>query len=272
MYVRFWGVRGSTPTPIARNLGYGGNTPCVELRTRRGNLFILDCGTGFRQLGKRLEKEFGRKPIQAHIFLTHYHWDHIQGIPFFPPLYHKRNQFLFHSFHFQNESVKQALEGQMTDPYFPVDMSTMAARRHFVEIEQERIAYDDLVLVSKPLHHPQGCVGYRIECDGKVLVYATDNEPGDPEGDKNVRSLAEGADLLIYDAQYTPEEMKAHRHWGHSNWKEGVHIAQECRAQKLILFHHDPDRDDRGVNQILRRARDHFEEVVAAKEGLSVKI
>ncbi|MBI4466180.1 MAG: MBL fold metallo-hydrolase [Acidobacteria bacterium] len=272
MFVRFWGVRGSTPTPTARNLRYGGNTPCIELRTGGGNLFILDCGTGFRQFGQALQKEFGTKPIKARIFLTHYHWDHIQGIPFFTPLYHQRNQFIFHSYEFLDESVQQALEEQMTDPYFPVDMSTMRAHRHFFRIEEERIAYDDLTLISKRLNHPQGCLGYRIECDGKVLVYATDNEPGDRKGDRNVRRLADGADVLIYDAQYTPEEMKHFRRWGHSNWKEGVRIATECKAKRLVLFHHDPDRDDRSVDKILKRTRDRFDDVVAAHEGMVLKI
>jgi len=272
MFVRFWGVRGSTPTPVARNLRYGGNTPCLELRTQSGNLFILDCGTGIRPLGHALEKEFGKKPIKGRIFLTHYHWDHIQGIPFFTPLYHERNQFLFHSYEFQDGSVQQALEEQMTDPYFPVDMTTMEAHRHFFKIENERMAYDELRLLSSRLNHPQGCLGYRIECDGKVLVYATDNEPGDRQGDEAVRRLADGADVLIYDAQYTPEEMKQYSQWGHSSWKEGVRIAEECKVKRLVLFHHDPDRDDKGVDKILKRARDHFDDVVAAKEGLRLKI
>jgi phosphoribosyl 1,2-cyclic phosphodiesterase len=254
-------------------LRYGGNTPCIELRTAGGNLFILDCGSGFRLLGKALEKEFKKKPIKARIFLTHYHWDHIQGIPFFTPLYVERNQFLFHSFHsVDNETVQAALEGQMSGPYFPVNMNVMAAHRHFFEIEEERIAYDDVKLQTKRLFHPQGCLGYRLECDGKTLVYATDNEPGDAQGDKNVRLLAENADLLIYDAQYRPEEMKAHKNWGHSNWKEGVRIAKECRVRKLVLFHHDPDRDDQGVDRILRDARRRFPNVVAAHEGLVLKL
>jgi phosphoribosyl 1,2-cyclic phosphodiesterase len=225
-----------------------------------------------RELGKALEKEYGRKAIQARIFLTHYHWDHIQGIPFFTPLYHERNQFFFHSFRFQDASVQRALEEQMTDPYFPVDMRQMGAHRHFFQINEERMAYDDLIVRSKQLNHPQGCLGYRIECDGHVVVYATDNEPGDRAGDKQVRELADGADLLIYDAQYTPEEMKYKRRWGHSNWREGVHIAKECKAKKLILFHHDPDREDKQVDRIMKRACDHFDDVVAAREGLVIKL
>ncbi|MGH9862608.1 MAG: MBL fold metallo-hydrolase [Candidatus Acidiferrales bacterium] len=272
MYVRFWGVRGSTPTPIKSNLRYGGNTPCIELRLKNDDLFVLDCGTGFRQLGKALAEEHGSNPIRARIFLTHFHWDHIQGIPFFTPLYHERNQFLFHGFYFQNESVQQALEGQMSGPYFPVDMKTMVANRHFYEIAEESISFDDLVVRSRRLNHPQGCLGYRLECEGKVLVYATDNEPGERRGDHNVRLLADGADLLIYDAQYTPNEMKSHRNWGHSNFREGIRVAKECKVKKLVLFHHDPDRSDAEVDKILKHARDHFDEVLAAKEGLVVKV
>jgi len=223
-------------------------------------------------LGRELGKEFGDKPIQARIFLTHFHWDHIQGIPFFAPLYEEANHFLFHGFYFQNESVQQALEGQMSNPYFPVDMKTMLAKRHFYEISEERISYDDVIITTQRLNHPQGCLGYRIECEGKVLVYATDNEPGHPAGDKSVRELAADADVLIYDAQYTPGEMKDRRNWGHSNWQEGVKVAKEVRAKKLILFHHDPDRSDPEVDSILERAADNFDDVLAASEGLAIKL
>jgi phosphoribosyl 1,2-cyclic phosphodiesterase len=272
MLIRFWGVRGSTPTPQPENTGIGGNTPCVELRTASGQLFIFDCGTGFRLLGRALQREFGQRTIQARVFLTHFHWDHIQGIPFFKPLYRPRNQFLFYSYRFEDQSLQRALEGQMSDPYFPVDMKSMAAQRHFYEISEERMNFDDVRIVSRQLNHPQGCLGFRVECDGKVVVYASDNEPGDRAGDRKVRELADGADVFIYDAQFLPEEMRYHRTWGHSNWKEGVRIATEVKAKKLVLFHHDPDRDDKAVDKILRRARDHFDDVVAAKEGLVLKI
>ncbi|MFQ5777142.1 MAG: MBL fold metallo-hydrolase [Terriglobia bacterium] len=265
-------MRGSTPTPNREFLRTGGNTPCLELRTADGGLFVLDCGTGLRQLGKALVKEFGENPIHARIFLSHFHWDHIQGIPFFAPLYHERNQFFFHGYQLQDASVRRALEGQMNNPYFPVDMSTMRAHRHFFAFTEERTEYDELVLISRRLQHPQGCLGYRMECRGKVVVYASDNEPGTRQGDENVRRLADGADVLIYDAQYTPLEMKYKRKWGHSTWKEGVRIAKECKVKKLILFHHDPERDDKAVSRIVKRAQDHFDDVVAAREGMVVAL
>src|SRR5215472_1211680 len=219
MLVRFWGVRGSTPTPQPENLRYGGNTSCVEVRVN-GHIYVFDCGTGFRNLGKQLSQEKNGDPINAHIFLSHFHWDHIQGIPFFSPLYNDRdNSFVFHSSS-RTRGLQQALEEQMADPYFPVNMSEMAAHRQFVTIDEGRTTLDNCTVQSMWLNHPQGCLGFRMESQGKTLVYATDNEPGDPVFDKNVRKLAEGADLLIYDAQYLPEEYVARRQgWGHSHWR-----------------------------------------------------
>src|ERR1700759_3934379 len=201
MHIKFWGVRGSTPTPQSENMRYGGNTSCVEVRVNE-HIYIFDCGTGFRNLGKQrcLEQDAQRAqngrsehPINAHIFLSHFHWDHIQGIPFFAPLYGDReNSFVFHSSN-QTRGLQKALEEQMADPYFPVNMSEMAARRQFSNIDEGRIEFDHVTVETKWLNHPQGCLGYRMEAGGKVLVYATDNEPGDPLFDKNVRQLAEGA-------------------------------------------------------------------------------
>lgn len=272
MFVRFWGVRGSTPTPQKENLRYGGNTSCVELRTRDG-IFIFDCGTGLRLLGNALRKEHGRRPIEAHVFLSHYHWDHIQGIPFFVPLYSRDNSFVFHSFRSIETDVQRALEDQMTNPYFPVDMAAMRARRHFFEIGEEKFSCNGLNIVTRRLNHPQGCLGFRIEHRGKTLVYATDNEPGDPRGDRNVRNLAEGADIFIYDSQYTPHEYrKAKKDWGHSTWREAVKIAREAKVKKLVLFHHDPDHNDRMIDSIQRQARRLFRASLAAREGLSLQL
>lgn len=272
MKLKFWGVRGSTPTPQLENLRYGGNTACVELRIG-DELFIFDCGTGFRNLGKRLKNEFAGRPIQAHVFISHFHWDHIQGIPFFTPLYDSReNCFYFHSSN-RSRGLQRAVEEQMADPYFPVEMSQMAAHRSFYDIDEGRIAFDHCVIESKWLNHPQGCLGFRVETGDGVFVYATDNEPGDPVLDKAVRKLAEGADVLIYDAQYLPEEYEARRRgWGHSHWREAVDIALESGAKELVLFHHDPDHDDACVDGIVESAREHFPSVVAASEGMQMSI
>src|SRR5262249_35556099 len=186
MRIKFWGVRGSTPTPQPENLRYGGNTSCVEVRL--GNsLYVFDCGTGFRNLGQELRRQFNGQPVSAHVFVSHFHWDHIQGIPFFGPLYDKaENRFAFHSSS-RTRSLKQVMEEQMAAPYFPVDMSEMKARHDYYDIEEGRVTLDDQVTIqAKWLNHPQGCLGFRLESKAGSLVYATDNEPGDAEFDKNV--------------------------------------------------------------------------------------
>jgi len=270
--VKFWGVRGSTPTPQAENLRYGGNTSCVEVRVD-DQIFVFDCGTGFRNLGKTLTTDAAGKPVYAHIFLSHFHWDHIQGIPFFTPLYNnKDNYFFFHSSN-RTRGLQRAIEEQMSDPYFPVDMSEMAAHRNFYDIEEDRIAFDDTVVQSMWLNHPQGCLGFRIETPQHVVVYATDNEPGHPIFDKNVRKLADGADVLIYDAQYLPEEYEAKkRGWGHSHWREAINIVMESGTKELVLFHHDPDHDDSVIANVVRTAREHYAKVTAAAEGMEIQL
>jgi phosphoribosyl 1,2-cyclic phosphodiesterase len=273
MDVRFWGVRGSTPTPRRECLRYGGNTSCVEVRIG-AELLVFDCGTGFRLLGNELRRKAGRSPIHARVFLSHYHWDHIQGIPFFTPLYSPDNRFDFHSFRSLQTDVQRALEDQMMNPYFPVEMKVMRARRHFHHLEEGGQDYGHGVRIStRRLNHPQGCFGYRVEHKGKVLVYATDNEPGDAQGDRNVRALAEGADLFIYDSQYTPHEYQnGKQSWGHSTWEEAVKISREAGVKKVVLFHHDPEHDDKAIDAILRNARKRFSRTVAAREGMKIKL
>ena len=273
MRVKFWGVRGSTPTPQAGNLRYGGNTSCVEVRFG-DNLYIFDCGTGFRTLGQQLESEAHGQPITAHIFVSHFHWDHIQGIPFFRPLYENaRNSFVFHSSR-RIRSLQTVMEEQMASPYFPVNTSEMKAQRGFRDIEEGKTQLDDGVSMRAMwLNHPQGCMGFRLETREGTLVYATDNEPGDEVFDKNLRKLAEGADVLIYDAQYLPEEYEARRRgWGHSHWREAVNVVMESGAKELVLFHHDPDHNDATIDQVVVEARNYYPRVRAAAEGMEIKI
>jgi phosphoribosyl 1,2-cyclic phosphodiesterase len=269
MKVRLWGVRGSTPTPEKGNGRYGGNTSCVEVRLDNDTLIILDCGSGLRVLGKSILREFTDRTVQAYIFLTHFHWDHIQGIPFFLPLYRKGNTFLFHSLLRRGSELQQTIEGQMGNPYFPVDMSAMGAKRHFFDLQEGPVNINGAVISSALLNHPQGCVGYRIEADGRVFVLATDTEPGSPFHDHAVRDLAQDADLLLYDSQYTPEQLEGEKKgWGHSSWKEGVRIAQERGVKRLVLYHHDPDSDDAYVDSLVAQARKEFPNTIGAAEGL----
>lgn len=273
MRVKFWGVRGSTPTPQAENLRYGGNTSCVEVRVADA-IYIFDCGTGFRVLGQQLLQNSNRQPIFAHVFVSHFHWDHIQGIPFFGPLYgNPENRFVFHS-SCRMRSLERVMEEQMASPYFPVPISEMRARRDFYDIEAGTVPLSDEVKVQTMwLNHPQGCLGFRLETKQGAVVYATDNEPGDDLFDKNVRKLAAGADLLIYDAQYLPEEYQARRRgWGHSHWREAVSVVLESGAKELILFHHDPDHDDRCIDKVVQEARNYYPRVRAAAEGMEMEI
>lgn len=273
MKIKLWGVRGSTPTPERRNSRYGGNTPCIEVRLANGTLIILDCGSGLRPLGKSLLRELGERPIHGYVFLTHFHWDHIQGIPFFLPLYKKGNAFLFHSVLRKGRELKGAIEGQMVNPYFPVDMSVMGAVRHFYDLDERPIDINGAIISSAPLNHPQECVAYRVEADGGVFVLATDTEPGSPRHDRAVREVARGADVLVYDAQYTPEQLLGEkRGWGHSSWLEGTRIARECGVKRLILFHHDPDHDDAFVDGLVEKAHQEFPQVTGAAEGIEINL
>ena len=273
MRIKLWGVRGSTPTPERRNSRYGGNTPCIEVRLENGTLIILDCGSGLRSLGKSLLREFGEHPIRGYVFMTHFHWDHIQGIPFFLPLYKKGNIFLFHSVLRKGLELRGAVEGQMVNPYFPVDMSVMGAVRHFFDLDERPIDLNGAIISSAPLNHPQECVAYRVDADGASFVLATDTEPGSPFHDRSVRELARGADVLVYDGQYTPEQLQGDKKgWGHSSWLEGTRLAKECGVKQIILFHHDPDNDDAFVDGLVEKARQEFPHVTGAAEGMEIEL
>jgi phosphoribosyl 1,2-cyclic phosphodiesterase len=273
----FWGVRGSTPTLDRSTWRYGGNTACLELLAPDGTRFVLDCGTGLRNLGNRWIELSGDQPIDAHILVTHYHWDHIQGIPFFNPFYSARNRFHFYSFQSKflgANSLKQVLEAQLARPYFPVDLSVMTATRKFHEISGGAdFEINGTRITTRWLNHPQGCLGIRIDTSAGSIAYATDNEPGVPELDESLRKLAEGADVFINDAQYSPEQLASTRKgWGHSSWLEGVKVSRQAGAKNLVLFHHDPDSSDRAVDGFLQAARQEFPNVWAATEAMTVTL
>jgi len=280
----FWGVRGSTPTVERDAWRYGGNTSCLELRAPDGGRVILDCGTGLRMLGKRMRADqkhataSGKCPgVKAHILVTHYHWDHIQGMPFFHPFFEAQNRFEFYSFRSQQlgrDSLRQVLEAQLASPYFPVDLAKMSADRRFHEIGGEDAwEIQGTRVTAAWLNHPQGCLGYRLDTAAGSVVYATDNEPGVPEFDNNLLRLAEGADALVYDAQYSPEQLATTRRgWGHSTWLEGVKIARQARVKNLFLFHHDPESSSQVVDGFLYAARQEFPATWAAIEGMCISL
>lgn len=267
--LKFWGVRGSTPTPQLENLRYGGNTSCLELRLPDNQSIIFDAGSGLRNLGSVLLKEANGAALDLKVFLTHFHWDHIQGIPFFGPLFQSGNRVTFHSH--CDGSLEEILEGQMSRPYFPIDLASVAARREFVELDSQAVSFSGITVRPFPLNHPQGAVGYRIEAGKTVIVYATDLEHGHPHLDGVLREYAAAADLLIYDAQYTPENYPKYRGWGHSTWVEAVRVAREAHAKQLLLFHHDPSYDDTCLDAIGEIARQQFACVAPAVEGTTLE-
>jgi len=220
-----------------------------------------------------LMKEFGDRPISANILITHFHWDHIQGLPFFVPLYNQANQFHIYSYRPHESSLEHTLGGQMVNPYFPVDMNAMRARRSYTEVASEPFELDDFRIRPARINHPQGCLCFRIENDGKAIVLATDNEPGNPETDRTLREICRGADIMIYDSQYERAQLEHEKKgWGHSTWEEGVEVCQECGVKELILFHHDPDSDDWAIDDLQERARARFPNCRAAFEGLEIKL
>jgi phosphoribosyl 1,2-cyclic phosphodiesterase len=254
------------------NLKFGGNTACVEVRAEGREPVIFDAGSGIRPLGKLLAQQAAGKPIDASIFLTHFHWDHIQGVPFFNPLYGPANKISFYSGS-TGQPLRETLDGQMTMPYFPINFSQVAAKRDFHQLAAgESVEVNGLTVSPFALNHPQGASGYRIEGNGIVIVYATDYEHGVPEYDELLRTYSKNADVLICDAQYTPQEYESHRGWGHSTWQNAVVLARDVQAQHLMLFHHDPEHDDTFMMQLAQQARMQFENTTAAWEGYTAML
>ncbi len=265
-WFRCWGTRGSLPAPRASTIHYGGNTPCIEVRAA-DRIIILDAGSGIRELGLLLSRELAH--VEATLLLSHYHWDHIHGFPFFGPAYDPKNRFSVYGEPREGLSVKDILSGQMILPYFPIPIDVMQARMDFASIRSgESVRRGKVVIAAHSINHPGRCLSYRIRCGGKALVYATDTEHGDALDEGLVR-FAKGADALIYDAAYTDEEMKNGRKgWGHSTWKEGIKVAQAAGIRKLYLFHHEPIRNDRELKAIELAAKRQWKSTVAARERI----
>jgi phosphoribosyl 1,2-cyclic phosphodiesterase len=278
--VRFWGVRGSIPTPGPATVEIGGNTSCVEVRAG-GRLLIFDGGTGLRNLGNSLLKQM---PIEAWIFFSHVHWDHIQGFPFFTPAFVRGNTFHLHGGRKVSGTLESALAGQMENPSFPVHLTEMGAKMTFNDLyEGEAMELpaangEGVVRISNARgNHPDGVLAYRVDYGGKAIVYATDTEHY-AVIDPKLKKLATGCDLLIYDSQYTPEEYAGEvgglpkLGWGHSTFEEAVKLAKAANVKQLILYHHDPGQDDAAVREKEKRAKAMFANCMAAYEGLSVRV
>jgi phosphoribosyl 1,2-cyclic phosphodiesterase len=272
MKVRFWGVRGSLPTPGRRTVRYGGNTSCVELRlgTRR---VILDAGSGLSELVAATAAEPG--PVNTDLLLSHVHYDHICGLPFYAPLFQPRNKIRIWSGRLLHGiPAEVALRTGMTPPLMPNMASLIRAHVDYREFEVGSTLDlgGGVTVRTAMLLHPGGCVGYRIEWSGCVMVYATDTAHGNATTDAALRELCQGAGLLIYDAMFTDEEFPSRVAWGHSTWREGVRLADSCGVRQLVLFHHAPFRDDKAVTALVAEAAAIKPGTIAAREGLELTV
>jgi phosphoribosyl 1,2-cyclic phosphodiesterase len=266
LQIRFWGVRGSTPTPERRNAGYGGNTPCLEVRLPTGELAILDAGSGIRTLGRTLTDDH-----EIHLFISHFHWDHIQGLPYFTPLFDPSKTIRIYT-GWDAATAREALASQMRPPHHPIALDAVASNWDIVSLPPDGVSIGNLHIAQFAMNHPQGAFGFRIEANGASAVYATDRELGDAKLDALAIDQARNADLLIHDSQYTPEEYPSKEGWGHSTWADATAIAATSDVRRLALFHHDPSRDDDGVDQMVANARTRFPETIGAREGDCIKL
>jgi len=305
MKARFWGVRGSIPVPGPQTNRYGGNTSCVEVKPRGADPIIIDAGTGLRRLGKRLmEQRFGEGKGKAHLLISHTHWDHIQGLPFFSPLYTAGNQLHVYARQRDDTHLRAVFASQTEDPYFPVPFDTLKADIDFRElVEGQSFEIGDAKISCTRLNHPWIAIAYRIDVDGAALVYASDTapftdillehefieqppEPGaplSPDDEKKLKAmraglveLCRGADLVIYDTQFTPEEYASKPHWGHSTPNDAIAVALDAGAKQLALYHHAPARSDDELDAILSEYRQRLSgsdlDLIAAYEGLEVTV
>ncbi len=271
MQLKFWGVRGSIATPEAEKLGYGGNTTCLEIRDPEGNILIFDAGTGFRNLGQELLKI--TTPLELHLFFTHLHLDHTFGIPFFIPIYKPTTDINIYGEPRGGKSFKKILSGQFSKYYSPVSFNIMPSKKTFNDLNGEPVKIGKTTVTHSELNHPDGCKGYRIENRGKSIVIATDHEHFEDRDNENLIELAEDADILIYDCQYTEDEYNnVTKGWGHSTWYEGVKAAKKAKVKTLAMFHHDPYHNDEFVDNLVKMAKKDFPNTFGAKDHMVVEL
>ena len=284
--VTFWGTRGSIPTPGPATARYGGNTACISIAGIRGRLVILDAGSGLRPLGHELMKEHNGL-LTADILLSHTHWDHIQGLPFFKPLSTRDTAVCIYGAAQEGVALKEILGRQMDPMVFPVPLNALAASLTVVEIEEGEFEIDDFRICAFRLRHPGTTLGYRLAPreGGRDVAYVTDNELGPggtyevpPDWRARMIEFIDGADTLIHDAMYLDQIIQARAGWGHSTPRQAVDLALEGRCRRLILFHHEPEHDDNALDNLLADTRDYAKKVAprlqveAAIEGMTFSL
>ncbi|MCW9032739.1 MAG: MBL fold metallo-hydrolase [Alphaproteobacteria bacterium] len=269
--VKFWGVRGSIACPAREYVKYGGNTSCLEVEAN-GLHIILDAGTGIRGLGKKF---FQREIKKTHLLLTHTHWDHINGFPFFAPAFSPDCEIHIKAGHLKAiGGIQNVIANQMANPTFPVPLEAMNANMTFEDFtagESFNLS-DDVKIVTAPLNHPNGATGYRIEYKDKSFCYITDTEHVVGEIDQNILKLVDGADVVVYDSTYTEEEFPSRIGWGHSTWNEGMKICKEANVKKMVIFHHDPDHEDDFMTKLEEEATSTWDRIIVARDGMELEI
>jgi phosphoribosyl 1,2-cyclic phosphodiesterase len=272
MSVQFWGVRGSLPCPEPELARYGGNTSCVEVRCG-DRLLIFDAGSGLRRLGCGLARAGGR--TDADLFFSHFHIDHLCGLPFFAPMYEPTTQLrLWAGNLLPSRRIVDAVRQMMSEPLFPMGPDSFKAAIEFHDFRAGDLLkpHPGLTLQTAPLDHPGGATGYRLEYGDSAMAYITDTEHRPGTLDNNVLGLARDVDLMIYDCNYTEEEYPAHIGWGHSTWQQGVRLANAAGAKLLAIFHHDPVHTDERLDRIGREAKAQRPQTVVAAEGLTLRL
>ena len=264
---KFWGVRGSLPSPGEHTVVYGGDTPCMEVTTRNSRI-ILDCGSGMRRLGNALMENPDDR--ETFILLGHPHFDHVCGLPFFTPIFIPGQQFRIGSC--EPHDMKMLMSRLFARPFFPVEESMLGSDIEYFmpDAHGEMDLNDEVKLVTRPLNHPGGCTGFRIEAHGVAVAYCSDTEHVDGETDQNVLDLMKNADLAVYDSAYTSTEYPNHVGWGHSTPEEGMRLAEMSGVKRLALFHHNPTRTDAQMAEIEARAKEKAPYAFAARDGMEL--
>ncbi len=272
--VKFWGVRGSVPTPGKDTVRYGGNTSCLEMEIA-GKRLIFDGGTGMRELGEDLMQEI---PVEAYIFFTHYHWDHIQGFPLFTPAFTPGNCFhIYGAIPPEGKSMKQHFIDRVLHYNSPVPIKGMQADLRFYELQHgQKMRLHGIEIETGSLNHPNTAMGYRVTWKGRSAVYCSDTEHF-PDGlDESVVNLARNADVLIYDAMYTDDEYHNPKSskvgWGHSTWQEAIKVAEVAGVKRIVIFHHEPTHSDDFMDQIAEKVKAVCPQAVMAREGLILPV
>ena len=276
MRIRFWGVRGTIPAPGPDTVRLGGNTACLDVLTSDKQLIVIDAGSGIRRLGIALTEEYPNR-IVGTVLVSHTHWDHIQGFPFFAPLIgpqSRQNRFVIVGQKRVGRQLENVLAGQIIEPYLPFAFRELAADIHVKEVSggENVVIGDDTIIRVAELRHPGGCLGFRIENNGHVFTYCTDSSHEDGHLTENVLELAQGADLLVHDAQYSLEQRDEFPEYGHSSWLEAVKVAKKANVGCLALFHYDPNASDDYMESILLKAREIFPRTILSQEGLELNL